>query len=103
MVSLPAPIPSIRKYWGEARDYDQRLVELAAIGFALRLAEEQLWQSLAAPEKERALAYFLPMTTVPQLFAELPADKTVLISTVIAEGKPQAVRQGLARPPPDPT
>src|SRR5438552_4767681 len=55
VVSLPAPIPSIRKYWGEARDYDQRLVELAAIGFALRLAEEQLWQPLAAPEKERAL------------------------------------------------
>lgn len=51
--------PEHPEYWGRVKDYDQRLVELAAIGLALRLVPEQLWQPLSAPEKERALAYFL--------------------------------------------
>lgn len=45
--------PSHEDYWGEAGDYDQLLVEMAALGYALALAPEQLWKPLADDEKQR--------------------------------------------------
>ena len=42
-------------HWGDAGPYDQRLVELAAIGAALRIAPDQLWAPLA-PEIQARLA-----------------------------------------------
>lgn len=51
--------PDHPEYWGPAQDHDQRLVESAAIGLALRLVPDQIWHPLSAAEKERAVAYFL--------------------------------------------
>jgi len=43
--------PAHREYWGDAGDCDQRLVEMAAPGFALALAPERIWEPLG--ERER--------------------------------------------------
>ncbi|MPY40387.1 DUF2264 domain-containing protein [Streptomyces phyllanthi] len=45
--------PAHPEYWGEPRDRDQRIVEMAAIGFALALAPEQWWDPLNGPERDR--------------------------------------------------
>ncbi|MFM9277153.1 DUF2264 domain-containing protein [Paenibacillus jiagnxiensis] len=39
--------PDHEEYWGEVRDYDQRLVEMAALGFALLLIPERVWEPLS--------------------------------------------------------
>lgn len=44
--------PAHPEYWGEVADYDQRLVEMAAFGFALALIPERIWGPLN--ERERA-------------------------------------------------
>lgn len=51
--------PAHAEFWGTPGNYSQRLVELATVGFALRLAPDHLWHPLSAVEKEKALAYFL--------------------------------------------
>ncbi len=38
--------PTHREYWGPSPDCDQRLVEMAAIGFALALVPEHIWAPL---------------------------------------------------------
>ncbi|GIO85458.1 hypothetical protein J25TS5_23900 [Paenibacillus faecis] len=43
--------PAHPEYWGEVADYDQRLVEMAAFGFALALIPERIWGPLN--ERER--------------------------------------------------
>ncbi|MBB6635151.1 DUF2264 domain-containing protein [Cohnella thailandensis] len=45
--------PEHEEYWGDIRDYDQRLVEMAAFGFALALIPEQIWEPLTQPERDR--------------------------------------------------
>jgi hypothetical protein len=58
--------PGHPEYWGAPQDIDQRTVESAAIGFALALAPERLWDPLSGPEKDRAgawLARFLDART----------------------------------------
>ncbi|MFI9569107.1 DUF2264 domain-containing protein [Streptomyces rishiriensis] len=45
--------PAHPEYWGEPADHDQRIVEMAAIGFALALAPEQWWDPLSGPERDR--------------------------------------------------
>jgi hypothetical protein len=40
--------PQHPEYWGEPTDGNQRLVEMAALGFGLALAPEQLWVPLSA-------------------------------------------------------
>lgn len=47
--------PDHAEYWGDARDYDQRLVEMAAFGFALALVPERIWEPLG--ERERSNLY----------------------------------------------
>ncbi|MBW4079857.1 DUF2264 domain-containing protein [Paenibacillus sp. S150] len=44
--------PSHAEYWGEAGDYDQRLVEMAVFGFALAAIPERIWTPLAPEEQE---------------------------------------------------
>jgi hypothetical protein len=51
--------PGHPDYWGDIGDIDQRQVELAAIGFALRIARPQLWDPLSDAAKERIAAYFI--------------------------------------------
>jgi hypothetical protein len=51
--------PSHPEYWGNVRQKDQRLVELAAIGFALRLAPQHLWEPLSEVQKDNVRRYLL--------------------------------------------
>ncbi|KHL91252.1 hypothetical protein QW71_35730 [Paenibacillus sp. IHB B 3415] len=44
--------PAHEEYWGDVRDYDQRLVEMAAFGFALAAVPEQIWAPLAPHEQD---------------------------------------------------
>jgi len=45
--------PSHAEYWGEAGNFDQLLVEMAAFGFGLLLAPEQIWGPLDVEERQR--------------------------------------------------
>ncbi|MFI6299744.1 DUF2264 domain-containing protein [Nonomuraea sp. NPDC050790] len=49
--------PAHEEYWREPRDSDQRIVEMAAIGFALALAPERLWDPLSGGERDRLAAW----------------------------------------------
>lgn len=49
--------PSHPEYWGDIAEIDQRLVETAALGFALALAPEQLWDGLSGIERDRVVAW----------------------------------------------
>jgi hypothetical protein len=49
--------PSHQEYWGEADDYSQKHVEMAAIGVGLALAPEHLWEPLSETEQERLVAW----------------------------------------------
>ena len=44
--------PSSPGYWGEISDYDQKIVEGAAVAVALSLAPQLLWEPLTNTEKE---------------------------------------------------
>lgn len=44
-------------FWGVPGDLDQRLVETAAVGFALALAPERLWDPLTGAERDRVAAW----------------------------------------------
>lgn len=49
--------PNHVEYWGKPTDRNQRLVELAAIGFALRLVPDKLWAPLAPRERANVITY----------------------------------------------
>jgi hypothetical protein len=49
--------PNHRDYWGPARDIDQRLVEMAALGFTLAMVPEKIWDPQSAAAKEHIAAY----------------------------------------------
>ncbi|KAF7370967.1 hypothetical protein MSAN_00730800 [Mycena sanguinolenta] len=43
--------PNHEEFWGDMRDRDQRMVECSALGFALSVAREQLWDPLSEEAK----------------------------------------------------
>jgi hypothetical protein len=45
--------PTHSEYWGKIGDRDQRMVEMAAYGFALALTPQNIWEPLNAEEQER--------------------------------------------------
>ena len=51
--------PDHPEYWGRPKDKDQRLVELAAIGFAIRMVPQHLWAPLDARAKANVTTYLL--------------------------------------------
>lgn len=51
--------PEHPEYWGEIRSPGQPLVELAAIGLALRMVPEHLWEPLDARAKANVAAHLL--------------------------------------------
>jgi len=51
--------PRHPEYWGEIGDRDQRQVELAAVGFALAMLPQHLWDPLDRDAKARVAAYLL--------------------------------------------
>lgn len=44
--------PGHEEYWGEVADYDQRLVEMAALGFALAIVPERIWLTLSPKARQ---------------------------------------------------
>lgn len=51
--------PDHPEYWGLPADRNQRLVELAAIGFALKMAPDKIWDPLSDQAKQKATAYLV--------------------------------------------
>jgi hypothetical protein len=51
--------PQHPEYWGAPADSDQRLVEMAAIGFALALAPRETWEPLEPRAKENLTRWLL--------------------------------------------
>ncbi len=49
--------PAGAEYWGPAAHRDQRMVEMAAIGFALALAPDRVWGPLSEGERTRLVAW----------------------------------------------
>lgn len=45
--------PDHPHYWGDAEDNNQRSVEMAALGYALRLVPEAIWTPLSSPQQDR--------------------------------------------------
>ncbi|MGM7723202.1 DUF2264 domain-containing protein [Metabacillus sp. Hm71] len=43
--------PNHDEYWGDIKDYDQRIVEMAVFGLALLLIPEKVWEPLSDEEK----------------------------------------------------
>ena len=60
--------PEHPEYWGDVGDKDQRLVELAAIGLALRLVPQHIWEPLSEPQKRNVATYLL--SARPKEFAD---------------------------------
>lgn len=57
--------PAHEEYWGEAGDYDQRLVEMAVFGFALAVIPERIWTPLAPEEQEQLYRWLNQINTRP--------------------------------------
>ncbi|MCI9868241.1 DUF2264 domain-containing protein [Rhizobium skierniewicense] len=51
--------PHHDEYWGDVSDRNQRLVELAAIGFALALVPQHIWEPLSESDKQVVADYLL--------------------------------------------
>lgn len=49
--------PDHPEYWGDLEDIEQRLVEMAAIGFALCLVPDRLWTPLSSDRQRNVAAY----------------------------------------------
>lgn len=51
--------PAHAEYWGDIGDRDQRQVELAAVGFALAMVPQHIWEPLDEAQKANVAAYLL--------------------------------------------
>jgi len=49
--------PDHPEYWGTVSGRDQRMVELAALGFAIALVPEKVWEPLNAKQRANVIAY----------------------------------------------
>ncbi|MEZ2126161.1 MULTISPECIES: DUF2264 domain-containing protein [unclassified Sinorhizobium] len=49
--------PTHPEYWGAVNGRDQRMVELAALGFALALVPEKIWEPLDGRARDNLVAY----------------------------------------------
>ncbi|MDO8358585.1 MAG: DUF2264 domain-containing protein [Devosia sp.] len=56
--------PDHPEYWGQVGDYDQRAVEMAAIGHALAIAPEAFWDPLPGRAKDHLAAWLLGIEKV---------------------------------------
>lgn len=50
--------PAHEEYWGEVIDYDQKMVEIAALASAFCLAPQKLWEPLSREQKEQVYRWF---------------------------------------------
>lgn len=51
--------PNHSEYWGTFNEIDQRQVELCAVGFALALVPEHIWEPLSEAAKKNVAAYLI--------------------------------------------
>jgi hypothetical protein len=49
--------PEHPEYWGEVRSTDQRMVEMAAVGFTLKMVPHLVWEPLSERAKKNIAAY----------------------------------------------
>lgn len=56
--------PDHPEHWGRAGHFDQRIVEMAAIGFALLLAPDLLWEPLTGEQRARVAAWLAAVDDV---------------------------------------
>jgi hypothetical protein len=49
--------PSQPGYWGDVRDFDQRIVEAADVALGLWLSRDRIWAKLDAPTRARVVAW----------------------------------------------
>lgn len=84
--------PGSAAHWGLPGPHDQRLVEAAALGFALALAPHEAWQPLAPAERRR------PADWLGQAAAAAPVDNNWhLVPTLVRLGL-AAVGESAAKP-----
>lgn len=57
--------PTHPEYWGNAGRYDQRLVEIAGIAFALLLTPEHFWEPLSETQKSNLATWVLQINEQP--------------------------------------
>lgn len=55
--------PKHPEFWGTPNDYDQRLVEMAAIGYALLMTPEHIWQPLSADAQNNLVQWLNTINT----------------------------------------
>lgn len=53
--------PQHEEYWGDITDYDQKMVETAALGVALALVPEKIWNPLSDEEKNHFASWLYKM------------------------------------------
>ncbi|SGZ47227.1 CIC11C00000004585 [Sungouiella intermedia] len=51
--------PQSDEYWGDPKDYDQLLVDLAAIGYALCFLPQHMWEPLLDTDKSKVADYLV--------------------------------------------
>lgn len=57
--------PASAEYWGEVKGKDQKIVEMAALGLALAMVPETIWEPLGAEERKRLEQWLLQINEVP--------------------------------------
>ncbi|MCD7059875.1 DUF2264 domain-containing protein [Pelagibacterium xiamenense] len=57
--------PEHPEYWGEVKRTDQRMVEMAAIGFTLRMVPEHVWDPLPQRAKDNIATYLKGIRQYP--------------------------------------
>lgn len=57
--------PEHEEYWGKVDDYDQRLVEMAAFGYALALIPDRIWEPLDVEARNNLYAWLNQMNSHP--------------------------------------
>lgn len=55
--------PASNEYWGESRDFDQRLVEMAGIAVGFLFAPHKFWIPLTEAEKDNVAAWLSYINT----------------------------------------
>lgn len=50
--------PEHPEYWGDLADFDQKMVEMAALAVSICLAPDQLWEPLSGGQQEAVYRWF---------------------------------------------
>ena len=70
--------PHSSEYWGDIKDYDQRIVEAADIARILWLTRTRIWNALNAEQRQMIRTWLLPATT-----KHTPLNNWMLFSVVV--------------------